>query len=280
MNKRLIILTVITLGSLSGCFRWGDTQISLPTSIPSSSTTLPPITSSIVPSLPPSVQVNNFIQDDNFKLEFSPGSKGVVSFSPVSKGINEFSPSSKGVYEFSPGSKGVYEFSPDSKGVINFAPSSKGVLAFSPSSKGITSLLPTNDSLTFSPSSKGISNLRFDIDFSGFLIRDDLNGFNTKAESLKLDNVIITLEKNNEEVFKATVLPKYISSLLRVDFDSDKFVNLEDYKIKVLANTNNKTFIESSLVKIENNTQVKIKVHSHNLSPEDLDIEIKTRVLK
>ena len=66
----------------------------------------------------------------------------------------------------------------------------------------------------------------------------------------------------------------------RVDFDSDKFVNLEEYKIKVLANTNNKTFVESSLVKIENNTQVKIKVHSHNLSPEDLDIEIKTRVLK
>ncbi|MEK7434566.1 MAG: hypothetical protein AABZ74_15645 [Cyanobacteriota bacterium] len=280
MNKRLIILTVITLGTLSSCFRWGETQISPPTSIPSSNTTLPPIIASVVPSLPPSVQVNNFIQDDNFALEFSPGSKGVVSFSPVSKGINEFSPTSKGVYEFSPGSKGVYEFSPDSKGVTNFAPSSKGVLAFSPSSKGITSLLPTNDSLTFSPSSKGISNLRFNIDFSGFLIREDFEGFNTKAENLKLSNIKIILEKNNEEVFNATVFPKYISSLFRVDFDSEKFLNLEEYKIKVFANTYNKLFFESSLVKIENNTQVKIKIHSHNMSPEDLDIEIKTRVLK
>ncbi|MFN8670885.1 MAG: hypothetical protein U0457_02235 [Candidatus Sericytochromatia bacterium] len=278
MNKKHIIPSIIII-FLTGCW---DTPVNKPTPNPNNST----IPSTSVPSSLPSNNLENkAIINENVKLEFAPGSKGIVGFSPSSKGIAEFSPTSKGVLEFSPSSKGVSEFSPSSKGVVNFSPSSKGIYEFAPSSKGVVEFSPSSKGIyEFSPSSKGIQNLRFDINFSDIL-KNTATAFDTKSNISSsapiINNFVITLEKDNDVIMKGTILPTELEASFQLYLESDKLTDLREYKIKAVINTNNnynnKEFKQFSIVKLNNNTAVKITVYSKGLDPEDLDIAIRTK---
>lgn len=171
------------------------------------------------------------------------------------------------------------EFSPTSKGIITFSPTSKG-LEFSPTSKGLD-FSPISKGLEFAPDSKGLQNVRFNIDLSDKLVRNDIPNFEVKNTNLSLDNIVITLEKDDKVIATTTLLPKTSNFVFGIDFIStDIKDNLNEYKVKVLANNNFKAIQETSLVKLENDTEVKITLYSETLKPEDLDIAIRTKSLK
>lgn len=171
------------------------------------------------------------------------------------------------------------EFSPTSKGIITFSPTSKG-LEFSPTSKGLD-FSPISKGLEFSPTSKGLQNVRFNINLSDKLVRNDIPNFEIKNTNLLLDNIVIILEKDNKVIATTTLLPKTSNFVFGIDFISSEIKDdLNEYKVKVLANNNFKAIQETSLVKLENDTEVKITLYSETLKPEDLDIAIRTKSLK
>ena len=244
MNKHIPLL--ICFFVLAGCFE-PIKPVTSPTPLPIVIPSLP-ILATPSPIQTPSVNVNSIIGNEIFKLEFYPGSKGVISFTPTSKGL-EFYPGSKGL-EFYPGSKGL-EFYPGSKG------------------------------LEFYPGSKGLQNVRFNINLSDKLVRNDIPNFEVKNTNLLLDNIVITLEKDDKVIATTTLLPKTSNFVFGIDFISSEIKdNLNEYKVKVLANNNFKAIQETSLVKLENDTEVKITLYSETLKPEDLDIAIRTKSLK
>lgn len=171
------------------------------------------------------------------------------------------------------------EFSPTSKGIITFSPTSKG-LEFSPTSKGLD-FSPTSKGLDFSPTSKGLQNVRFNIDLADKLVRNDIPNFEIKNTNLLLENIVITLEKGDKVIATTTLLPKTSNFVFGFDFISNEIKdNLNEYKIKVIANNNFKAIQETSLIKLESDTEVKITLYSETLKPEDLDIAIRTKSLK
>lgn len=151
---------------------------------------------------------------------------------------------------------------------IDFGPGTKGVSNLGPGSKGVNNL---------GPGTKGVSNLKVNVNFDPNLIRSDLSGFTTKAESnLFVDDVLLTLESDGEKIADINVIPKS----QQVQFTIDTNIKPGLYDLKAVVKNNFEPLNVISKVQLESNLELKVVLYAKTLNRKDLDISIRTKPIK
>lgn len=156
------------------------------------------------------------------------------------------------------------EFGPGSKGVSNLGPGSKGVSNLGPGSKGVNE---------FGPGSKGVSNLKFSINFDSTLIRSDISSFSTKSTPVYVNDLILTLEKDDVKIADINVIPK----ASKVEFTIDTNIKPDIYNLKAYVKNNSEPLYMYSKVELKSNLEVKVVLYSKDQTRENLDIAIRTK---
>lgn len=148
--------------------------------------------------------------------------------------------------------------------LIQFGPGSKGVSNLGPGSKGVSNL---------GPGTKGVSNLKFNVNFDNSVVRTDA-AFSTKAtQPLSIDNLLLTLEKDNELIANINVLP----SSERLEFTIDTNIPAGIYNLKATVKNNSEPLNVLSQVELKSNLEVKVVLYAKDMNRENLDISIRTK---